>query len=529
MEQEQLFTAPAELFLGIEFGSTKIKALLLDENQQVIASGDHGWENQLKDGFWTYDLTDVVTGLQDCYGQIKQTYQEKFNQPLTQLAGLGISAMMHGYLAFNAQDELLVPFRTWRNTTTGEASRALSAAFHYNVPERWSIAHLYQALLNQEEHVSEVSFFTTLAGWVHWQLTGTKVLGVGDASGMFPINEKTKNYDEEMAATFNHLAKDHGVSLDVLQLLPKVLVAGETAGELTAAGAKLLDPSGDLLPGVPLCPPEGDAGTGMVATNSVTPKTGNVSAGTSVFAMVVLEKALQEVYPEIDLVTTPSGDPVAMVHANNCSSEINAWMHLFKELTETLGLELSYDELFAKIFPTALTHEANVGDLLSYGYYSGESITQMAAGRPLFVRQPDSNFSLGNFIRVQLFSAFATLKIGMDLLAEEQVAITKIYGHGGIFKTPVVAQQILAGALKTPVTVTQGAEMGGAFGMGLLASYLPKARTMSLAEFLQQTVFADVQETTVEPVAADVEAFKKYMTVFKQGLAIEASAVKNME
>ena len=444
--------------LGIEFGSTRIKAVLVDEKNVPIASGSHEWENRLVDNIWTYTLDDIWNGLQDCYKDLAKDVKEKYDTELTTIGAMGFSAMMHGYLAFDKNDELLVPFRTWRNTITEPASEALTELFQYHIPQRWSIAHLYQAILNGEEHVKNVDFFTTLAGYVHWQLTGQKVLGVGDASGMFPIDMNTGNYNERMITQFDELVADKGFDWKLKDILPGVLTAGENAGVLTEEGAKLLDPTGTLKPGIPVCPPEGDAGTGMAATNSVAQRTGNVSAGTSVFSMVVLEKDLSKVYPELDMVTTPDGSLVAMVHCNNCTSDLNAWVGIFREFAESFGIEVDMNKLFGTLYNKALEGDADCGGLLAYNYFSGEHITGFEEGRPLFVRRPDSKFNLANFMRVHLFTSLGALKTGMDiLLKEEKVNLDKIYGHGGLFKTKGVGQGILAAAIDTPVSVMETA------------------------------------------------------------------------
>ena len=427
--------ANGKAVLGIEFGSTRIKAVLVDENNMPIASGDHDWENRLENGMWTYTLEDIWTGLQDCYQKMTEDVKEKYGVAVEKLAAIGFSAMMHGYLAFDKEGNLLVPFRTWRNTITQEASEALTKVFNFHVPQRWSIAHLYQAILNGEEHVPQVDFFTTLDGYIHWQLTGEKVLGVGSASGMFPIDSTIKDYDKAMIQKFDELVAPKGFPWKLEHLLPKVLLAGDKAGVLTEEGAKKLDPTGTLQAGCPLCPPEGDAGTGMVATNSVKQRTGNVSAGTSVFAMIVLEKALKRVHEEIDMVTTPSGDAVAMVHCNNCTSDLNAWVNIFKEFAESFGIDVDMNKLFGTLYNKALEGDKDCGGLLVYNYFSGEHITGFEEGRPMFVRTPDSKFSLANFMRANLYTSLGALKVGLDiLLKEEEVAIDRITGHGGLFK-----------------------------------------------------------------------------------------------
>ncbi|WP_227873719.1 xylulokinase [Enterococcus florum] len=511
--------------LGIEFGSTRVKAVLIGSDRTPIAGGSYDWENRLEDGIWTYSLEDIWKGLRVSYRKMATEVFEVYGETLTTIGSIGFSAMMHGYLVFNREEKLLVPFRTWRNAMTAEAETRLTEALDYNIPQRWSIAHLYQAILNKEPHVKEIDFFTTLAGYIHWQLTGQKVLGVGDASGMFPIDSQTQKYDQRMTAIFNDLAQAEGVPVDVNQLLPEVLVAGQAAGTLTKEGAYLLDPTGTLQAGIPLCPPEGDAGTGMVATNSVGKRTGNVSAGTSAFAMIVLERDLSEVHPEIDLVTTPSGDLVAMVHTNNCSSEINAWIKLFKEFSESLGLEISAEKLYNTLFQEALKGEPDCGGLLSYGYYSGENITGMDQGRPLFVRKPDSAFTLANFMRLHLSSAFGAMRIGMEILKKENIQIDKLVGHGGIFKTPEVGQRILASAMEAPVTVMETAGEGGAWGIALLASYLLEHEKLSLEDFLEQKVFSEAKGETVVPTKEDIAGFEQFIKRYETGLSIERTAI----
>ena len=514
--------------LGLEFGSTRIKAVLVDGTHHPVASGDHEWENRLENGFWTYSLEDVWSGLKDSYRKLVCDVREKYDAELKSIGAIGFSAMMHGYMAFDKDGKLLVPFRTWRNSTTGPAAEALTELFQYNIPQRWSIAHLYQAILNEEEHVKDVAYITTLAGYIHWQLTGEKVLGVGDASGMFPIDPETKTYDAAMVKKFDELVAEKNYPWKLEEILPRVLVAGENAGTLTEEGAKLLDESGALEAGIPLCPPEGDAGTGMAATNSVAKRTGNVSAGTSVFAMVVLEKELKKVYPEIDLVTTPDGSLVAMVHANNCTSDLNAWVGLFKEFAENFGIDVDMNKLFGTLYNKALEGDADCGGLLSYGYLSGENITNVTEGRPMFVRSPKSNFNLANFMRVHLFTALGALKVGMDiLLKEEHVEIDSILGHGGLFKTKGVGQSILAAAINAPVSVMETAGEGGPWGMALLASYMVrKAEGESLKNYLADKVFAGNAGTSMEPDAKDVEGFEVFIERYKKGVAIEQAAAE---
>ena len=517
--------------LGIEFGSTRIKAVLVDEKNEVLAIGSHEWENRLENGIWTYSLDDIWNGLQDCYKNMADDVKAQYGETLTTIGSIGFSAMMHGYMAFDKEGELLVPFRTWRNTITEEAAEKLTEAFSYNIPQRWSIAHLYQAILNKEEHVGNIAFFTTLAGFIHWKLTGEKVLGVGDASGMFPIDSITCDYDAKMLAKFEEMVAPCGYPWKIKDILPKVLSAGEQAGVLTEEGAKLLDPSGSLQAGIPVCPPEGDAGTGMVATNSVAVRTGNVSAGTSVFAMIVLEKALENVHTEIDLVTTPTGEAVAMVHCNNCTSDLNAWVNLFKEFATSFGIEVDMNKLFSVLYNKALEGDADCGGLLAYNYFSGESITGFEEGRPLFVRTPDSRFNLANFMRVHLFTALGALKNGLDiLLKEEHVKVDKIYGHGGLFKTPVVGQRIMAAAMDTPVSVMKTAGEGGAWGIAVLASYMKNKKDgQSLADYLNDEVFAGQEGVTEEPVASDVAGFDEFLKLYNAGLPIERAAVETMK
>ncbi len=513
--------------LGLEFGSTRIKAVLVDETHTPIASGDHQWENRLENGYWTYTLEDIWTGLQDSYQKLAKDVLEKYDTELTTIGAIGFSAMMHGYMAFDREDTLLVPFRTWRNSTTGPSAKALTELFHYNIPLRWSIAHLYQAILNQEEHVPSLSYVTTLSGYIHWKLTGNKVLGVGDASGMFPIDPETRDYDEEMVQKFDSLIAEKNYSWKLRDIFPRVLVAGEQGGVLTEEGARLLDVSGKLKAGIPLCPPEGDAGTGMAATNSVAKRTGNVSAGTSVFAMVVLEHELSRVYPEIDLVTTPDGSLVGMAHANNCTSDLNAWVGIFREFAEALDIEVDMDKLFKTLYHKALEGDPDCGGLLSYGYLSGENITNVSEGRPLFVRRPESHFNLSNFMRSHLFTALGALKIGMDiLLKEEGVEIDSLLGHGGLFKTKGVGQSILAAAVNAPVSVMETAGEGGPWGMALLASYmLRREEQESLEDYLANKVFSDSEGTSMNPDPQDVAGFEEFIERYKKGIAVEQAAV----
>jgi len=510
--------------LGIELGSTRIKATLIGADLVPIASGSHEWENELVDSRWTYSLDAVRSGLQACYADLVADVEARHTVRLERFRAIGVSAMMHGYLAFDADGELLVPFRTWRNTSTGPAAAALSEALAFNVPLRWSIAHLYQAVLDQEPHVAEIASITTLAGYVHRSLTGRNVLGVGDASGMFPVDPATADYDQRLLARTQELVAEHAPTLSVADLLPQVLVAGQEAGQLTEEGARLLDPTGALQPGVALCPPEGDAGTGMVATGAVAPRTGNVSVGTSIFAMVVLEEPLARPHAELDVVTTPTGDAVAMVHCNNGASELASWARVFGRFAEASGTPVAPDAVYATLLAEALTADADAGGLLSYNYLSGEPVTGVEDGRPLLVRTPDSRFTLGNLIRSEVYAAFATLSIGMEVLAGEGVAVDRILAHGGLFRTPGAAQRLLAAALSVPVAVEETAGEGGPWGMALLAAYLGDADGRSLSEFLAQDVFGGDSMTVVDPPADDVAGFTSYLDRYRRGLSLQAAA-----
>ncbi len=516
--------------LGIELGSTRIKAVLIGPGNTPIATGSHDWDNQFVNRIWTYSLDAVWEGMASCFAALAADVKARYDTRLELVGAIGVSAMMHGYLAFDADGELLVPFRTWRNTITGQAAEELSALFGHNIPQRWSIAHLYQAILNEEEHVASISHLTTLAGYVHWKLTGEKALGVGDASGMFPIDIATGSYNATMLAQFDELVAGRGFGWKLADLLPTVLPAGETAGRLTPAGAALLDPTGTLQAGVPLCPPEGDAGTGMVATNSVSPRTGNVSAGTSIFAMIVLEGELSRRHAELDLVTTPAGDLVAMVHCNNGASELNAWAGLFREFADAIGAGADSSAVFEALFGAALAGEPDAGGLLSYNYLSGEHITHLTEGRPLFVRTPDSTFSLANFMRSHLFASLATLRIGMNILLEEEhVQLDSMFAHGGLFKTRGVAQRFLAAAINAPVTVGEIAGEGGAWGIAVLAAFANDGEPgQSLGDFLSREVFASAALQTAEPDPSDVAGFDAYMERYVAGLAIERAAVETI-
>lgn len=522
--------ANGKAVLGIEFGSTRIKAVLVDESNQPIASGAHDWENRLENGIWTYSLDDIWTGLQDCYQKLTEDVQAQYSEKLTKIGAIGFSAMMHGYMAFNEKDELMVPFRTWRNTITEEASVKLTELFNYHIPQRWTIAHLYQAILNGEEHVADLKFVITLAGYIQWKLTGEKIVGVGEASGMFPIDIETGQFNERMIDQFDGAVTDKGFAWKLRDVLPAVYTAGQQAGTLTEEGAKLLDPTGTLQAGAPFCPPEGDAGTGMAATNSVAQRTGNVSAGTSVFGMIVLEKELSKVYDAIDLVTTPDGSLVAMVHCNNCTSDLNAWVNLFKEYSDLMGMKVDMNELYGNLYRKALEGDDDCGGLLAYNYFSGEHVTGFNEGRPLFVRRPDAKFNLANFMRVHLFTSLGALKTGLDiLLKEEGVQVDEILGHGGLFKTKGVGQSILAAAIDAPVSVMETAGEGGAWGIALLASYMiNKGADESLAAFLDSKVFAGQKGEKMGPKAADMQGFNEFMKLYGAGLAIERAAVENM-
>lgn len=511
--------------LGIELGSTRIKACLIgDDPSKVLALGSFTWENSFEGGMWTYSLEDVWAGVQAAYADLLDDSERRHAVRPTALESVGISAMMHGYLAFDSEGELLVPFRTWRNTTTGPAAEELTRLFDVNIPLRWSIAHLHQAVLDQEPHVPQVDFMTTLAGYVHWRLTGRNVLGVGDASGMFPIDSVTHDYDAELMKRYNTFVSKKAAGMDLARLLPEVLVAGDKAGRLTETGARLLDPSGVLQPGAIFCPPEGDAGTGMVATCSVAPRTGNVSVGTSIFAMVVLERPLTQVHHELDLVTTPAGTPVAMVHCNNGASELAAWAHLFTQFATAAGLSVDSDAAFSALLQEGLRGEADAGGLLVYNYLAGEPVAGLSEGRPLFVRAPDSSFTLPNFIRAQLYGAFATLILGMRVLASQGVAIDRMFAHGGMFRTAGVAQRFLAGALNTPVSVAESASEGGAWGIAVLAAFVTDPSD-DLDDYLRNSVFGDAAFETTNPDPADTAGFTEYLDRYSAGLAIQRTAV----
>lgn len=519
----------SSLYLGIEIGSTRIKAVLIDEKHAPAATGDFTWEDTLQDGYWTYSEESIWSGVQAAYRALAADFEKKHQTELTTVGGIGISAMMHGYLPLNKEGNLLVPFRTWRNTTTGRAAEELTELFRFHIPERWSIAHLYQAILNGEEHIKDIAFLTTLAGYVHFKLTGEKLLGVGDASGMFPVDGT--DYCADMMAQFDGLMENKNFGWKLRDILPQICGTGECAGNLTAAGAALLDPAGKLQAGIPFCPPEGDAGTGMVATNSVAARTGNVSAGTSIFAMVVLERELQGVYREIDVVTTPDGKPVAMVHCNNCTSDIDAWVKLFGEVLALFGSDVKKSELYDTLYGVSQKAENDCGGLVSYNYYGGEPITGMEQGRPLFVRMPDGRMTAANVMRSLLYSSVASLKIGMDILLEkEKIALERIAGHGGLFKTEGVGQKMMAAALGVPVSVSASAGEGGAWGIAVLAAYMArKERNEDLSTYLQKRVFANEVSETEQPDAEEMKSFTEYMRRYKEGLAVERAAVENLK
>ncbi len=502
--------------LGVEFGSTRIKAVAIDANHRSVSSGDYTWKSTFENGVWTYDLAEAWTGLKTALAGVENREN---------IGAMGVSGMMHGYLAFDADWNLLTPFRTWQNTITAQAAEELTALFGFNVPQRWSIAHLYQAVLNGEEHVERIAHITTLAGYIHYMLTGVNALGIGEASGMFPIDSEMNCYDDEMLQKFNHLVSDRNLPWKLIDILPGVLMAGENAGYITESGAALVDHL--LAPGTPCAPPEGDAGTGMTATNAVAPRTGNVSAGTSIFSMVVLEQPLKKVYEEIDLVTTPTGKAVAMVHCNNCTNDSNAWVGLLKEAANLLGADPSTGEVYTKLYQKALEGDADCGGVLVCNYMAGEGITHLDAGRPMVVRRPESKFTLANFFRATLYATMSTLKLGMDILAEEKVAIDSLTGHGGLFKTPVVGQKFMAAACNAPVTCMATAGEGGPYGMALLASYLYRKESgESLEDYLNKHVFCDAVGTTVEPDAADVAGFNAYIESYKALLDVERKAVE---
>ncbi len=514
--------------LGIELGSTRIKAVLIDENCNPVATGSHTWENRFENGFWTYHMDDVWSGIQDAYLKLNEQVYKKYGTKIKKLSAIGFSAMMHGYLPFDENGNQLAAFRTWRNTTTEKASAELTQLFEFNIPQRWSISHLYQAILNRESHVEYLAYLTTLAGYVHWKLTGEKVIGIGEASGMFPIDSETNDFNSEMLDKFSQTDAAKQYRWNIKDVLPKVLSAGKSAGRLTAEGALLIDPSGLLEPGVLMCPPEGDAGTGMAATNSISVKTGNVSAGTSIFAMVVLQKQLSRVYEEIDMVTTPTGKPVAMVHCNNCCTDLDYWVNVFCEFAAAAGSNLSKPQIYDLLYNEALKGDADCGGIVNYNYFSGEPVAHVQEGRPLFVRTQNSSFNLANFIRAQIYSAMATLKIGMDILEKENVKIDCLMGHGGLFKTEYVGQRLMAGAMNTPVSVMETAGEGGAWGIAVLAAYAADSCKKTLEDYLNDKVFSNYKSKTVQPDEKDVSGFNQYMELFRAGLSVQKSAAENI-
>lgn len=507
--------------LGIEFGSTRIKSVLLDENNNIVSSGSKQWENKFEDNVWTYHEEEIWEGFKESYKQIKEDVLNKYGVTITKLGGIGISGMMHGYIALDKDDNWLVPFRTWRNTITSEASKKLSTMFNFHIPQRWTIAHLYQAILNKEEHLSQVSYVTTLAGYIHYKLTGEKFVGIGEASGIFPIDSNTKEYNKKMVEAFNDKT-----GLSLLDIIPGILPAGKVAGKLTKEGVALLDPSNDLESGILFAPAEGDAGTGMVATNAIKKRTGNVSAGTSVFAMIVLENELSTPYDMIDVVTTPVGDSVAMVHVNNCTSDINAWVELFKDVLDTFGFDVDQDTLYKTLFEKSLKGDSEVGKLLSFNYLSGEHITGFREGRPLLVRQNDSTFNVNNIMKMNLFSSLATLRVGMDVLRGEEIKVDSITGHGGLFKTPYVGQVMLASAINTPITTLASASEGGPYGMALLTNYMVHSKEwLSLSKYLNVNVFDKMEKVEVKPDKDLVKEFNSYMRKYVQALPVEQAAI----
>lgn len=521
---KQIITA-GQTSIGIEFGSTRIKAVLIDTKGTPLASGAFDWENSHINGIWTYSLDEVWNGIKTAFANLKADVDKKYGIKLTTTGALGISGMMHGYLAFDKQGNQLAEFRTWRNTITARAAEELSALFDFNIPQRWSIAHLYQAMLNGEAHVKGIDAIYTLAAYVHYKLTGKRVVGIGEASGMFPIDSTINDYDKAMLEKFDKKAE--AFPWKITDILPKVLVAGESAGALTDEGALLLDPTGEFKAGVPMCAPEGDAGTGMVATNSVAKRTGNISAGTSIFLMVVLEKALSKYYEEIDMVTTPSGSPVAMVHCNNCSCEIDAWAGMFRDMCKAMGMDVSIYKVLDKMFELALEGDKDCGGLVGYNYLSGEVITGLDNGKPMFFRGPDSSFTLANFARTQLCSAAATLSIGKEILDAENVKIDRLLGHGGYFKAPVAGQTIMSAALSAPVSVMKTAGEGGPWGMAVLAGYmLNKAEGQTLEDYLDTVIFGDQESFEVKPTAEDIEGYKAFIENYKKGLAAQRAAVE---
>ena len=516
--------------LGIEFGSTRIKGVLTDFDGNVLAVGFHDWENSLINGIWTYSLEEIEEGLRDCYSSLKKEVEDKYGAALSTFGAIGISAMMHGYIALGKDGEFRAPFQTWRNSNTEQAADELTELFDYNIPLRWTIAHLYQRILDGEEHVKDIVYVTTLAGYIHWRLTGERVIGIGDAAGIFPIDSDKLDYNEDMIQKIDALIAPKGFSWKTRDVLPKVMVAGQEAGRLTAEGAALLDESGTLQAGIPLCPPEGDAGTGMVATNSVAPRTGNVSAGTSAFAMLVLEKPLSKLYREIDMVTTPTGFPVAMSHANNGTSDLNAWVNIFKEFCDIMGFEADMGALYGNLYTNSLKGDADCGGLLSYGYLSGEGITHLNEGRPLFARMPDSKFTLANFMRSHLYTSLGAVKLGLDILMKDEgVKVDRIMGHGGLFKTKEVGQRYLSASVNAPVTCMDTASEGGAWGIAILAAYLVDGiKDGKLEDYMEKRIFSGLSGSTIQATPEEVEGFEVFMKHYNDGLAAEKAAIESM-
>lgn len=517
--------------LGIELGSTRVKGVLIDQAGSVLAVGIHDWENSFVDGIWTYSIEEIHKGIQNCYSSLREAVEKEYEVTIQNIGSIGISAMMHGYMALDKEGNQIAPFQTWRNTNTQQAADELTELFGFNIPLRWTAAHLYQRILDGEAHVKNIDYVSTLSGYIHLLLTGERVIGIGDAAGMFPIDSDTKDYDAVMADKFNTLIQPYGYSWTLKDIFPRVLTAGEQAGKLTEEGAAFLDVTGNLKPGIPLCPPEGDAGTGMAATNSIAPRTGNVSAGTSTFAMIVLEKQLNKLYREIDMVTTPAGFPCAMSHANNGTTDLNAWVGLFGEFAGMMGMEASQGELFQKLYTKSLEGDSDCDGLLPYGYYSGENITMMNEGRPVFLRTPKSRFNLANFMKAHLYTSLGAVKLGLDILMkDEQVKVEKITGHGGFFKTKGVGQRYLAAAVNAPVTVMDTASEGGAWGIALLAAYLFwKNEDEKLEEYLEKRIFLNLSGETMNPLPEDVTGFETFMEHYKTGLAIEKSAIQTID
>ena len=523
------FIEEGKAVLGIELGSTRIKAVLIDQNHQPVASGNHSWENRLEDGIWTYSLQDIHEGIQDCYRKLAEDVQQKYGVVLTSLSAIGISAMMHGYLPFDGNGKLLSRFRTWRNTNAAPAAARLSELFQFNIPDRWSGAQLFQSILDKEEHVKDIAYITTLSGYIHWLLTGEKVISIGDASGMFPIDPDTLDFNGHMLTQFDELIEPEGYPWKIRDILPKVLVAGQEAGVLSEEGARFLDPAGNLKPGIVLCPPEGDAQTGMVATNSVAKRTGNISAGTSGFLMAVMEKSMSKMYRAIDIIQTPDGSTVGMIHANTCTSDLDAWVRLFGEFARLSGHEMEPDELYGLLYHEALKGDADCGGLVSYGYYAGEFVTDLPEGRPMFVRKPTDELKLSNFMRAHLYSSVAIIRMGVDIMKKEDMKIDRLTGHGGLFKTKGVGQRIVAGALDIPVSVMETAGEGGAWGIALLAAYLVWHKEQeTLPEYLDKQVFKGNAGETVMPVPEDVKGFYQFLKNYISGLDAERAAVNGL-